>query len=241
VLARRRARPHGSARPAWRGRLLGALALFAYAAPFSFAYLRLGAAMGALILFGVVQVTMLGWGIVLGERPTPLAWLGIVSALGGLVWLTLPGRSAPDAPGAALMSLAGVAWGVYSLRGRGKKGDPIVRTSDAFVGSLPLAALLVGFAATLAHLRVTAAGVALAVASGAIASGVGYSVWYAALEHLSATRAAVVQLLTPVLAAAAAVTLLGERLSARLVLSSLAILGGVLLTIYAREAPRARA
>ncbi len=237
LLARRRPRAAVGAAAA-RGRYLSALSLFAYAAPFSYAYLVLGAAMGALILFAVVQVTMLGWGVARGERPTPLAWVGIALALGGLVWLTLPGRSAPDALGAALMATAGVAWGAYSLYGRGKTGDPVVATSAAFLRALPFGAVLLGIAAAVSGLHAGSAGVALAAASGAIASGLGYSVWYAALRHLSATRAAVVQLLTPVLAAAGAVLVLGESLLTRLVFSSLAILGGVAVTIREREAPR---
>jgi drug/metabolite transporter (DMT)-like permease len=209
-------------------------ALFGYAAPFSYAYLRLGAAMGALLLFASVQATMLGWGIARGERPSPLAWLGIAVAMAGLVGLTVPGRGAPDPLGALAMAFAGIAWGVYSLRGRLASGDPVVTTAASFARSVPLAAVLLAVAIPAFGAHISPRGVALAVASGALASGLGYSFWYAALPHLSATRAAVVQLLVPVIAAAGAVLWLGESVSARLVLTSGAILGGVALTIRAR-------
>lgn len=223
-LSRRDAR---SARGSW----VSAALLFAYAAPFSFAYLRLGAAMGALILFALVQATMLGWGVVRGERPSALAWSGIVLAIGGLVALTLPGRSAPDPLAAFLMAIAGVAWGVYSLRGRVASGSPLALTAASFVRSLPFAALLVVVTIPLFGAHATARGIFLAATSGAIASGLGYSVWYAVLPQLSRTRAAVVQLLTPVVAASGAVVWLGESVSARLVLAGTAILGGVALTL----------
>jgi drug/metabolite transporter (DMT)-like permease len=216
---------------------LSALLLFGYAAPFSYAYLRLGAAMGALILFALVQVTMIGWGVARGERPSALAWLGIVVGIAGLVGLTLPGRNAPDPVGAAAMAMAGVAWGVYSLRGRRVSGDPVATTSSSFSRSLPFAALLMAFAFANLKTHVSTRGVVLAATSGALASGIGYAVWYAALPYLSATRAAVLQLLVPVLAALGAVAWLGERTSMRFIVASGAILGGVALTIRARRAP----
>lgn len=220
----------------WRGgersgSALSALALFAYAAPFSFAYLRLGAGMGALVLFGTVQATMIGWGVVRGERPGPIVWLGLALALGGLGGLVAPGATSPDLVGLASMSVAGVAWGVYSLRGRGAPGHPLATTANNFLYSVPLGAALVAAAAGLDGLDASARGVALAALSGGVASGIGYSLWYAALPGLTATRAAILQLLVPVLAAGGGIGLLGERLSLRLTLTGAAILGGVALAV----------
>lgn len=208
-----------------------AAALFVYAAPFSYAYLELGAGIGALILFGAVQTTMLAVAIARGERPRPRVWLGLAIALGGLIGLAAPGATAPDPLAAALMAAAGIAWGAYSLRGRGAAGDPLVATAGNFVRAAPLGLVLVAIAAMIDPLSASGHGVALAIASGALASGVGYSLWYAALRGLAATEAAVVQLLTPVLAAAGGVVLLGESVSARLALAAAAILGGVALAL----------
>jgi drug/metabolite transporter (DMT)-like permease len=230
VLARGRPRA-----PTTRQSWVSALVLFVYAAPFSYAYLRLGAAMGALILFAAVQATMIGWGVARGERPRPLAWLGIAAAMGGLLVLTVPGRSAPDPAGASAMAGAGVAWGVYSLRGRLVAGDPLVTTARSFLLSLPFVAVLVACVSPVAGVHASMRGVLLAGASGALASGIGYSVWYAALRHLTAMRAAILQLLVPVLAAAGAVLFLGESVSQRLLVASAAILGGVAITIRARS------
>lgn len=208
----------------------GPLALFAYAAPFSFAYLRIGAAAGALVLFGVVQITMVGWGVARGERPGARGWLGLAMAAGGLGVLTVPAAGRPDPVGVALMTGAGVAWGVYSLAGRSAP-DPIAANARAFAWSVPLALLLLAL-----HRPMAAApwGLALAVISGAVTSGLGYAVWYRALRGLAATQAAVVQLSVPVIAALGAVALLGEALSPRLVLSGAAVLGGVGLVLSAR-------
>ena len=219
------------------GSWLSALALFAYAAPFSFAYLRLGAGVGAFILFASVQATMLGSAIASGERPGARVWLGLAIAVGGLVALTLPGAAAPDPLGSALMIVAGIAWGVYSLRGRGV-ADPLAATAGNFARTLPLAALLVAATLTQAPLSASPRGLALAAASGALASGVGYSLWYAALRVIRATTAAVLQLVVPVLAAAAAVALLGEPATLRLVLSGAAITAGVALALTPRATPR---
>jgi len=191
--------------------------------------------MGALILFAAVQATMVGWAVVRGERPSAVGWLGIGVAFAGLVWLTAPGKSAPDPIGAAGMAIAGVAWGVYSLRGRSAGGDPVATTAASFLRALPFVALLFLVPGAI---HVSRFGVLLAVASGALASGAGYSVWYAALPLLSATRAAVLQLLVPIVAAVGAIALLGEHLSTRLVVASVAIIGGVLLTIRDRASPR---
>jgi drug/metabolite transporter (DMT)-like permease len=216
---------------AGRGNWLSALALFAYAAGFSFAYVSLSAATGALLLFGAVQATMIGHGIWNGERQTPWQIVGLLLALGGLVGLLLPGLTAPPLVGSALMVIAGIAWGVYSLRGKGT-GDPSRVTAGNFVRSVPLAALLVLL--PLAHTEWDAAGAGYAVASGAIASGLGYAVWYSVLPALRAATAATVQLSVPVIAALGGIVFLGETLTTRLVLASFATLGGIAMVILNR-------
>jgi drug/metabolite transporter (DMT)-like permease len=212
-----------------------AAALFAYAAAFSFAYVRIGAAVGALLLFGAVQATMLAWALRSGERLRAAQWLGLAIAVAGLAVLVSPGVARPDPAGATLMAGAGVAWGVYTLRGRGT-ARPLGATAENFARAVPFTLVL--SVASPAPLHVTPAGALLAAASGAVASGIGYSLWYAALTGLTATQAATLQLCVPVLAAAGGVALLGERVDARLVLSAAAILGGVALA--ARPRPSAR-
>ncbi|MCI0571313.1 MAG: DMT family transporter [Myxococcaceae bacterium] len=213
------------------GRWASALALFAYAAGFSLAYVQLPAGVGALLLFGCVQATMIAAGLLRGERPRALEWTGLVVALVGLVALTAPGASAPAPVGATLMAGAGVAWGIYSLRGRGSS-DPLGATAGNFLLAAPLVLplLLLGKGA----LHMDTRGVLLAAASGALASGLGYSLWYAALRALTTTRAAVVQLCVPVLAAVGGVLLLGEALTARLVWAGGAVLAGVGLATLGR-------
>ncbi|HEX2827459.1 MAG TPA: DMT family transporter [Burkholderiales bacterium] len=211
-----------------RGTWLSALALFGYAATFSYAYLALTAATGALILFGSVQAGMIGYGLARGERFTPLQLAGFVLALAGLGGLLSPGLTAPPLSAALLMMLAGLSWAVYSLRGRGA-GDPTQVTAGNFMRTLPFAAALALVAAPALH--VDAAGAAYAVASGAIASGMGYAIWYTALKGLRATTAATVQLSVPAIAAAGGVLLLGEALTLRLVLASAAILGGIAMVL----------
>lgn len=220
-----------------RGNWISALMLFAYAAGFSFAYLDLAAGTGALILFGAVQVTMIAAALMRGERPRPVEWLGLGAALGGLVYLVSPGLAAPSVTGSALMGLAGVAWGIYSLRGGGV-GDAIRVTRDNFVLAVPLA-LLVSLA-TMSRFEVSAAGALLAAISGAVTSGAGYAVWYTALRGLTATRAATVQLAVPILAAAAGVVLLAEGVSLRLLVSAVLILGGIGLSLTRSSSVRAR-
>jgi len=205
-----------------------AAALFAYAAGFSFAYLSLSAGVGALLLFGAVQVTMIGWGIARGERPPPPVWAGLVLALGGLVYLSLRGARVPSPGGTALMLGAGAAWGIYSLRGR-RSGPPLLATADNFRRAAPMAAALWVVLVLAGRFHLSGVGTMLAVASGAITSGLGYVAWYAALPHLSAARAAVLQLSVPVIAAAGGVMLLGEVLTARLVIAGTAILAGIAL------------
>ena len=213
------------------GSWLSAFWLFAYAAAFSFAYITLTAATGALLLFGAVQATMVVAGFLRGERFARLQWLGFAVALAGLAALLLPGASAPPLVGAALMIGAGVAWGFYSLRGRGA-GDPTRVTAGNFLRAAPMA--IVVSVAMVSHFSADAAGVAYAVASGAITSGVGYAIWYTALPSLKATVAATVQLSVPVIAAVGGVALLGEALTLRLVLCSIAILGGIALVVRRR-------
>lgn len=205
-----------------------ALALFAYAAPFSFAYLRISAGTGALILFGAVQVTMIGWDFLQGRLFNAAELIGFLLAIAGLVVLAWPGAAAPDPGGAALMALAGIAWGVYSLLGRGV-ADPLGATASNFTLSLVCALPLA--AATLVHSNVSPHGLILAICSGALASGVGYAIWYTALRGLSSTHAGIVQLLVPVLAALGGVLVLGEDVSLRLIVSAVMIFAGVTLAI----------
>jgi drug/metabolite transporter (DMT)-like permease len=205
-----------------------ALALFAYAAGFSYAYLGLTAGMGALLLFGAVQATMIGRGLATGERFSTWQTAGLVVAMAGLVVLLLPGLEAPPLFNAVLMIGAGIAWGVYSLRGRGA-GDPTQVTAGNFVRAVAFAVALAIIG--LPWASYDGAGVAYAIASGALTSGVGYAIWYAALKGLQATHAATVQLSVPAITAFGAVILLGESLTLRLVGASVAILGGIALVI----------
>jgi drug/metabolite transporter (DMT)-like permease len=215
-----------------RGNWLSAFALFVYAAGFSFAYLSLTAATGALLLFGAVQATMIGRGIWAGERLRRLQLAGLVLALGGLVGLLLPGLSAPPLYGSIMMLGAGVAWGVYSLRGKGA-GDPTRVTAGNFLRAVPIAAVL--SAITHDGASLDSAGLWYAIASGALASGIGYAIWYTALPALKATNAATVQLSVPVIAALGGIIFLGETVSLRLVLASVAILGGIALVILEKQ------
>lgn len=209
-----------------------ALALFAYAAGFSFAYVSLPAATGALLLFGAVQATMIGYGVWAGERLLKLQLVGLMLAFGGLVGLLLPGLSAPPLSGALLMMGAGIAWGIYSLRGKGA-GDPLKVTTGNFLRAAPIAAALSLY--MLQGASVDSAGLFYAVASGALASGLGYAIWYAVLPALKATNAATVQLSVPVIAAAGGVIFLGEPITVHLTLASAAILGGIALVIMAKQ------
>ena len=208
-----------------------AFALFVYAAGFSFAYRSLTAATGALLLFGVVQTVMIGWGLWRGERLRLMQWLGLAAASAGLLALLLPGLTTPSFFSGGLMALAGAAWAVYSLRGRNAV-DATAVTAGHFLRAAPMALAL--SAALWPQTRWDSAGFALALASGALASGLGYAVWYTALRGLSATCAAVSLLCVPPLAAAGGVVLLGEVLTVNLMVASVAVLGGVALVIFGR-------
>jgi len=228
LIVRVRDREKSGAQRRLGGSWASALALIAYAAAFSFAYTELPAGTGALLLFGAVQATMIGWGLRAGERMRLRQWAGVALACGGLVALLLPGLAAPPLRGALLMLIAGAAWGVYSLRGRGG-GDALRATAGNFVRAIPFA-----LAASLAALPVAVldgAGIGYAIASGALTSGLGYAIWYTALPSLPATHAATVQLSVPVIAALGGVAFLGETISWRLLLAAIAILGGIALVV----------
>lgn len=223
----------GRAKRRGAGNWLSGALLFAYAICFSLSYIVLSVGTGVLILFGAVQITMLVAAIAGGERPQPLQWAGLLIALAGFVYLVSPGLAAPAPLGSLLMTAAGVAWGFYTLRGRGS-ADPISATTDNFVRAVPL--VLVVAAVMLRGAHATPRGLVLAVLSGAVTSGLGYVVWYTALKGLTATRAAGVQLMVPVIAALAGVLFLSESVSLRLAVATAAILGGVALVLAGREA-----
>lgn len=203
--------------------------LFAYAACFSFAYLNLSAGTGALLLFGAVQATMLAGGVMGGERPTFRAWIGWAVASAGLVYLVTPGVEAPQPISAGLMAAAGIAWGIYSLIGR-KNVDPVKATMQNFVLAAPMSIGL--FIATQKMASPAGGyGIAMAVVSGAVTSGLGYVVWYSALRHTSATGAAAAQLTVPIIAAVGGVVFLAEPISPRLAIAATLTLGGVALAL----------
>ncbi len=214
------------------GNWLSAAMLFLYAIAFSFAYIRLSTGTGALILFPTVQFTMIAIGIYAGERPQPLEWLGLLVAFIGLIYLMSPGVMAPSLLGACLMTLAGVAWGFYSIWGRGQT-NPLGATADNFLRTVPFALIILAFWHS--ELSLSSTGLIYAVASGSIASGIGYAIWYAALRGLTATRAATVQVSVPIIAALGGVVFLSETITTRLLLSALAILGGVGTAVSSRK------
>lgn len=232
LIATRPSRQNKNGQAALRGSGLSAALLFLYAITFSFAYLSLSAGTGALILFGTVQVTMLLVALRRGERPQIMEWLGLFLALGGLVYLVFPGLAAPSLLGSALMMLAGIAWGFYSIRGRGSQ-NPLADTAGNFVYAVPMVTVILLLA--FRNIQISTNGILLATLSGALASGVGYVIWYSALRGLSTTRAAIVQLSVPVIAAWGGVVLLAETISTRLILAGLLILGGIALSVLSRE------
>lgn len=237
VLRFDRTRPAGATGGSWSS----AAALFAYAACFSFAYLSLDAGTGALILFGFVQATMILHAFLAGERPGVREWSGWLLAAFGIVVLLAPGALAPDHAGAALMASAGIAWGIYSLLGK-RQSHPLGATTGNFTRALvfiPLLAL-----AGVDDLSISGRGLLLAVTSGALTSGLGYVLWYAAVRLLSSMQAALVQLSVPAIAAGGGVLLLGETPTWRLVASGLLVLGGISLALFGRKAvaaPNSRA
>lgn len=212
--------------------LWSALALYGYIVFFSFAYLTLATGTGALILFGTVQLTMFAWALKSGEAFPPLAWFGLAVAVAGLVYLLLPGVTAPDPMGALMMAVAGISWGMYSLLGR-SASDATRATAWNFVLALPLG--LATSAVFAGDIAVTTNGIVLAAVSGALTSGLGYVAWYAALRHLATSDAATIQLSVPVIAAAGGVLLLSEPLSTRLVVSSAATIGGIAVVLRTRR------
>ncbi|MEC5216256.1 drug/metabolite transporter (DMT)-like permease [Actimicrobium sp. GrIS 1.19] len=215
------------------GSWLAATALFVYAAGFSFAYVGLSTATGALLLFGAVQISMTGAGLWHGDRLARWQVAGLLGALVGLLLLLLPGLSSPAPLNAALMIAAGVAWSVYSLRGRGA-GDPTAATAGNFLRAAPMGLLLLALAPPS---RFDRTGVACALLSGALTSGLGYVIWYKALRGLRPVTAATVQLSVPVLATIGGMVFLAEPFTTRILLSSAAILGGMALVILARPSP----
>jgi drug/metabolite transporter (DMT)-like permease len=215
-----------------KGNWISAAALFVYAAGFSFAYTLLNTATGALLLFGAVQATMIGYGTWAGERLRPAQAAGLALAVIGLVALLFPGLSAPPLKASFLMICAGIAWALYSLRGRGT-GDPTKVTAGNFLRAVPMAiALSLLMRQNFAY---DTTGLCYAIASGAVTSGIGYAIWYTAIPSLKATNAATLQLSVPVLAAIGGVIFLGEHLTLRVVGASLAILGGIALVILKKK------
>ena len=214
------------------GNWLSALALYIYAAAFSFAYVSLPAGTGALLLFGAVQATMIFWGLRKGERLHTIQIIGLIAAIGGLVVLMLPGIAAPPLIGSVLMLSAGVAWGIYSLRGKGET-NPASATAGNFLRAVPFAVFVSVLMMRQHHFD--SLGATYAVISGAITSGLGYVIWYSALPGLKATSAATVQLSVPVLAAAGGILLLGEPLTLRFLFASAAVLGGIALVVAGKH------
>ncbi len=210
-----------------------AAALTAYAVCFSLAYISLPAATGALLLFGAVQVTMIGYGTWSGERLRVVGVVGAVCAFGGLIVLVLPGVAAPSLIGSVLMLAAGVSWGVYSLLGKRASGDPTRTNAGNFLRAVPMTAVF--SLCALPWLSIDGIGVAYAVASGALTSGVGYAIWYAVLPNLQATQAGIVQLSVPLIAALGGIVFLGEPVSMRIGIAAIAILGGIALVILAKK------
>ncbi|MCL4107922.1 UNVERIFIED_CONTAM: hypothetical protein GTU68_016950 [Idotea baltica] len=215
------------------GSWLSALFLFLYALTFSFAYITLDTGTGALILFGFVQITMIFSDFLKGIRLQLIEWSGLIIAFLGLTILLLPGASAPSSTGFALMALSGVAWGIYTLAGKGSK-TPLNDTANNFLRTLPLVVILILF--TFDSAQISKQGVILAIASGAITSGLGYAIWYSALAGLSVTQAAVIQLTVPIIAAIGGILFSKEIISLQLIISSVLVLGGVLIVVLGKQA-----
>jgi drug/metabolite transporter (DMT)-like permease len=222
---------HSSGSSASKGSWSASLMLFIYAITFSFAYITLDTATGALILFGSVQITMILSALTEGQRLHASEWSGVLIAFAGFVYLVLPDITTPSIKGFVLMATAGIAWGFYTLKGKGSN-SPLADTTFNFFRTLPLVALLVMI--TFPSMEISTQGILLAILSGAVASGIGYTIWYIALGGLTATQAAVLQLSVPVIAAAGGVVFVGESISLRLAVSAFIILSGILLVILGR-------
>lgn len=206
--------------------------LFAYMACFSFSYQYLDTGSGALILFGAVQLTMISAALLAGEKLSLMSSSGLCVAVGGLLVLLFPGIAVPNPLGAMLMGIAGIAWGFYSLGGRGAT-DPTAATAANFLYALPIALAL--SILSFGSAPIEPYGVALAIVSGAITSGMGYAVWYQAMPLLSATRAASVQLSVPAIAAIGGVLILSEPVTLRLVVATILLIGGISLVLWNRS------
>jgi Predicted permease, DMT superfamily len=217
-----------------KGNWPSAFFLFAYAICFSFAYLGLTTGTGALILFGSVQMTMIGFALVRGESPLPIEWVGLLAAFGGLVYLVFPGLTAPPLTSSFLMAAAGIAWGFYTLRGKGSD-DPLGETTGNFIRSVPM--VILAALPFLSHIDLSARGAILAIISGAVTSGLGYAVWYAALKYHSSTRAAILQLSVPIIAAVGGVIFLSEAAELRLLIAAALVLGGIGLVVLTKTSP----
>ena len=207
-------------------------ALFIYALTFSYSYLHLDTGVGALILFGTVQITMILASFIAGKKLRLLEWIGISTAFLGFIYLIFPQLSTPSFTGLVLMTIAGISWAGYTLMGR-ESTHPLQDTAYNFLRALPLVVVLLAVTFQTAHIR--SQGIWLAILSGSLASGLGYAIWYHALKSLTATRAAVVQLLVPIFAAAGGFIFIQEAITSRLLLSSLFILGGILLVVMGKE------
>lgn len=229
ILLANRSKPSTAAKGSW----IGASMLFIYAATFSYAYITLDTGIGALILFGTVQVTMVVVSLVTGNRHHFLEWMGMIVAFLGFVYLVLPSLSDPSLLGFILMCVAGISWGFYTLMGRSSL-SPLSDTGYNFLRTLPLCLALLILLVLIGDVRISPRGILFAMLSGAVASGLGYTLWYLALGGLSSTQAAVLQLFVPVLAAIGGVVFANEPISARLVISSFAVLGGVLIVVWGR-------
>ena len=211
---------------------LPAFYLFLYGISFSFAYRSLNSGTGAFILFGTVQITMLSNALIKGERPPLAEWAGLIIAISGLIYLVFPGLSAPDPIGAFLMLIAGISWGFYTLKGRGIR-DPLETTALNFIRSVPMILAVNLFTFNNAHFSTE--GVIYAFISGAITSGVGYSIWYAALRGLTTTQAALLQLFVPIIAALGGIIFLSESITIRLIYAGLLIISGVVLALFGKK------
>lgn len=215
-----------------KGSWTSGVILFLYAVTFSFAYISLDTGTGALIAFAMVQITMITSALFQGEKMTSAEWIGVILAFSGLVYLVLPGVSAPSQTGLLLMIISGTAWGLYTLRGKSSQ-NPLGDTAFNFLRALPFVIILLLF--SIDNVKAEPQGIILAVVSGALTSGIGYTIWYMALKGLSAFQASIVQLIVPVIAAAGGVVFLAEIISSRLIFASLLILGGLAIAILKRK------